>query len=519
MDSTTPAIVDRLVTRIRQSGDFPAMAKTVGLISQLTSSEATSCTALADTILQDYGLTQKILCVVNSAAFAQHSQVTTISRAVFLMGFERIRSITTSLILFEHLAKQATRSDLADALTMSFYSALVSRSIASETAFVDPEEAFITALFHRLGRILVAFYLPEEQAAIAARMLEPGVREEAVVKSVLGLSYEDLGAEVATALSLPERLAQSMARVPGDRAVGNLDEPQRLACLATLSNDITNVLATRVDAKNKRSEVDRLLRSYRDHFQGVTKKMDGIIAGAVKELKSYSTSFRLDLPGSAFFAGLTDFRLTAAGGGAVAASSAAGALVAEDQGEAAPATSPDAILTEGLHELTGLLLGEYTLDDVLRVVLESVYRAMGVGRSRVLFFVKDPAAGVARFRFGLGQTTSDMKGWFEIPVSGAEDVFSLAMQEQKDIILRDLQAPEIAPLLPQWLKQRGIPNRCLVLLPLVVDKTAVGMFSLDGQKEIVPLLTPPVVNYLKVLRSQAVIAIRQRASRPPLRRS
>jgi len=135
-----------------------------------------------------------------------------------------------------------------------------------------------------------------------------------------------------------------------------------------------------------------------------------------------------------------------------------------------------------------------------------------------MFYVKDPSNAVAKFRFGLGQSTSDMKGWFEIPVGSSEDIFGLAMQQQKDIVLRDLRAPDLTPLVPAWLTQRGIPDRCLVLLPLVVDKTAVGMFSIDADKLVVPLLTAPVVNYLKVLRSQAVIAIRQRANRSGARR-
>src|SRR5665647_3256442 len=74
--------VDRLLAAIRKSGEFPAMAKTVGLISSLTSSEATSSGALADTILQDYGLTQKVLRLVNTVAYAQYDEITTVTRAV-----------------------------------------------------------------------------------------------------------------------------------------------------------------------------------------------------------------------------------------------------------------------------------------------------------------------------------------------------------------------------------------------------------------------------------------------------
>jgi HD-like signal output (HDOD) protein len=57
MPTTSPA-VELILARLRESGDFPAMAKTVGTVSTLTSSEDTSISALADTVLQDYGLAQ-----------------------------------------------------------------------------------------------------------------------------------------------------------------------------------------------------------------------------------------------------------------------------------------------------------------------------------------------------------------------------------------------------------------------------------------------------------------------------
>jgi hypothetical protein len=63
-----------------------------------------------------------------------------------------------------------------------------------------------------------------------------------------------------------------------------------------------------------------------------------------------------------------------------------------------------------------------------------------------------------------------------------------------------------------------VPDRYIVLLPLVVDQRSVGLFYVDGDKSGLAALTPAVVNYLKVLRGQAVLAIRQKASRPGGRR-
>ena len=77
---------------------------------------------------------------------------------------------------------------------------------------MDKEEAFISALFHNLGRTLAALYLPAEVAAIKA---EDEGNQQAATLRILGMSYTSIGVAVARALNLPERLLQSMTRMQG----------------------------------------------------------------------------------------------------------------------------------------------------------------------------------------------------------------------------------------------------------------------------------------------------------------
>jgi sugar/nucleoside kinase (ribokinase family)/HD-like signal output (HDOD) protein len=511
--------VDRLLAAIRKSGEFPAMAKTVGLISSLTSSEATSSGALADTILQDYGLTQKVLRLVNTVAYAQYDEITTVTRAVLLMGFERIRAIATGLLLFEHLQKQARTESLVNTLNMSFFSAVLGRNIADNSGFADTEEAFICALFHRLGRLLVAFYLPEDYEVIQSA--EDG-KQDLKAREVLGLTFQEMGVAVADELGLPQKLSDSMVRVPGSESRRVLSPGERLGCVATLANDITDVLSAPDDPRKKCAEIDRLLASYGSQIT-ITWKVDDLIAKSVKELKESSTAFKLELPGSRFMWGIGEWSVASlvspgASAAGLADASSAGALVPEigsDESGTPAKELPETILTKGLHEITSLLVSDYTLDDVLKVTLETIYRALGVGKTRVFFLLKDPSTSVARFRFGFGQSTGEMKPWFEIPISGAEDLFSLSFTHQKDIVIKDATAAEVVRALPDWFTSRGVPDRYMVLLPLVVDQKSVGLFYVDGEKAGLAALTPAVLNDLKVLRGQAVLAIR-RESRPGL---
>ena len=519
MPTTSPA-VELILARLRESGDFPAMAKTVGTVSALTSSEDTSISALADTVLQDYGLAQKLLRLVNTLAYAQHGQVTTVSRAVLLMGFDRVRSVALGLMLFERLQAEAKTPALLDALNMSFYSAILGRSIADQTRLADKEETFITALFHNLGRTLVALYLPAESKAIQA---DGAQHQDFAVLKVLGMSYTSIGVSVARALNLPEKLLQSMNRVTGAQAHASMTDEEKLGALATLSNGVADALATSAPPKMKKLAIDRLVKSYGAQFSALdSKMMDTLIAGAEIELHEHAEVFKLPLEGSTFAAGLSEYKADAvvsASVGRISSVSPAGGLVDLGAPDLPPEEiPPDTVLTQGLHEVTSLLVTDYTLDDVLRIILETIYRALGVSRTRAFFLLRDAALPKARFRFGMGQSATDMRTWMEVPLKGTQDLFVLALNQSRDLVIKDLASPDLDPLVPEWYRPTTRERRYAVLLPLVVNQKSVGLFYIDGDDAGARLLTPTVLNNLKVLRSQAVLAIHQNTLRSAARK-
>ena len=518
MPTTSPA-VELILARLRESGDFPAMAKTVGSVSALTSSEDTSISALADTVLQDYGLAQKLLRLVNTLAYAQHGQVTTVSRAVLLMGFDRVRSVALGLMIFERLQAEAKTPALVDALNMSFYSAILGRSIAGQIGLADREETFISALFHNLGRTLVALYLPAESQAIRAGGEQ---QQESAVARVLGMSYASIGMAVARALNLPERLLQSMSRVTGAQAHASMTDEEKLGALATLSNGVADALATSASPKTKKQAIERLVKSYGPQFKALDgKTMDTLIAGAETELHEHSKTFKLNLEGSTFATGLSEFKadaIVSASVGHISSVSAADGLVDLGPSDLPAEDVPETVLTQGLHEVTSLLVTEFTLDDVLRVILETIYRALGVARTRAFFLLKDATLPKARFRFGMGQSAADMRTWMEVPLKGTQDLFVLALNQARDLVIKDLRSADLDPLVPEWYRATTLERRYAVLLPLVVNQKSVGLFYIDGDDAGARLLTPTVLNNLKVLRSQAVLAIHQSTLRSAARK-
>ncbi len=77
-----------LLRRMRHKSDFPALANTISTINRVTDSVGDNASALSNTILKDFALTNKLLRLVNTAYFGQYGgTISTVSRAVAILGF------------------------------------------------------------------------------------------------------------------------------------------------------------------------------------------------------------------------------------------------------------------------------------------------------------------------------------------------------------------------------------------------------------------------------------------------
>ena len=209
-----------LLRRMQRKEDFPSISRVLNDINRLTE-EGNSATAdkLANIILRDYALTNKLLKLVNSAMYAgAGSKVASVSKAIVLLGFKKVRSIANSLAYFGRLQGGSDNARLRDAMIRSFLSGLLSRHLVQRAQAGDAEEGFICGLFQNLGENLTAYYFAEDHAEILALAALGGGDKVAASKRVLGVSFVDLGVEVAEIWGLPGSIIESIRGVEPDRA-------------------------------------------------------------------------------------------------------------------------------------------------------------------------------------------------------------------------------------------------------------------------------------------------------------
>lgn len=509
-----------LLRRMRLKSDFPALSNTISTINRVTGSDDEGAAALSNTILKDFALTNKLLRLVNTAYYGQYGgTISTVSRAVVILGFDRIRSVAMTLMLMEHLQNKAQASKLKEDVVAGYFSGLLARELVARAGIRDGEEAFICTMFHDFGRLLARFYLPEEAEEIEHLVAQGDMDEQQASIKVLGMSFEALGIGVARAWNFPERMVQSMRKLPEEQIRRPATGEERLRALAELGVGLCAGLREpdpAVRARRMRGLVDKFGKGL-----GVTPQiLEAAVQQSVQALERDAPVLDLRAASGLIAAASAMAKETTGDGApedqlqtvidnatlATGTDNPADTAMAEEQ---APDAARKAVLTAGIQDITASLAGDYKLNDLLRIILETMYRGMGF--TRVLLCVREPAGNVLRGRFGFGARIDEVlqKG-FAIPIGGARDVFQASIASGADVLIDDVDADNIRAHIPDWFR-KCMPARSFALFPIMVNKKPIGMLYGDADAAGRLRFAPDELALLKTLRNQAVLAIKQQS--------
>lgn len=511
-------ILDRILRCLGECSDFPALSASLMRIQRAVNSDSASLATLSEEILTDVALTSKLLRVVNSAAYAEDSSlgvgtVSTVSRAVALVGHTGIRNMAMSLVLLDRMQNKGH----AKQLQTEFVRAMMAGMLAEELSCVerDAEEAFIGAMFLGLGRLLTQYYLPGEAQAIRESLVDeaPGsggfdaAAEVRVSRRVLGLSYEELGLGVAGSWGLPPSLLACMQR-------SGAGPPQRFAQASEHRvRWITHAAGDMADAMldpDPRAASDRIAGVAKRYRHALGRDMEDfkLAVGAARRRmtemsKAMGLQFDADSPGR---------RMLIEDGGAAEGDKSLTTLEPADAARAVPAvqavrgTEACDKMTEGIQAITNSMVDSFDLDVVLREILQVMQRAFEF--RRVLLCLRDVSGESLRGRLGVGAQARPIGAAFTVDLKGGSDLFSVVCRKGVDTLISDATLSNIAQRLPAWYRS-SLNAPAFLLMPMQLKSKPLGLIYADKAQAGAIDLSEKELALLRTLRNQAVMAFRQ----------
>jgi hypothetical protein len=163
------------------------------------------------------------------------------------------------------------------------------------------------------------------------------------------------------------------------------------------------------------------------------------------------------------------------------------------------------ILSAGIRDVTETLTSDFALNDLLHMVLETMYRGMGF--TRTMIFVRDAKLNTMRARFGFGADIERIIPKCSFSLEFAPDVFHVAIDKGADISIENTQAANIVGRIPEWHRQ-AIDARSFLLLPVMLKNRALGLLYADCVRPDAAKISPEQLSLLRTLRSQVVLAFK-----------
>ncbi len=197
--------------QIEKMGELPSLPQHLLKIQQVATSEKSSAEDLAQSILQDQALTMRVLKVVNSAMYQRRNQerVRTVRRSVIIMGFETVRKLALGLSVFDMMSKLSRSPYLATITKHSLVTAGFAQVLAEATGQVMPEEAFVTALIHDVGKVVLLEVSPEAMDDVLHDKAG-GIPALEAERRYFGITHDRAGRRLAARWQLPNDLQNAI---------------------------------------------------------------------------------------------------------------------------------------------------------------------------------------------------------------------------------------------------------------------------------------------------------------------
>lgn len=498
----------RLIKKFGQDGDLLSLGTAIARVLELTSSPDEAAQSITYYVLADAALTQKILRLANTVTYrgAANTPITTISRAIFVLGLDTVRTAALALLLVDSLNNpqhvEAIRRELVESLAAS----LLGRELSRQNQIQGAEEASIAALFSNLGRMLVASHEHELYRRVQA-FIQAGTAPAQSAIRVLGCSYEFLSANVLKEWNFSDTLSLALEKP----AAGVLKPPAtRLETLRTVVAFCSDAahLVMRPPGSIGPLELQPLLTRYGTALQIDAERLEQLLSLVGREIESVMASLNL-MPGVATAAPAPARPNTLPGVLKLSALTNHTINTDERYDSGKPLNARDRLL-DGVQLATQIMgTGKFKPSALTLHVVETLFVSLGLRFATVC--LRDSRSGRYQSVVSIGEKQAERHARFGFPFLAAGDnIFHLAMENSADLMIEDAAMGRIRELVPEWHKTLLPDARSVIVLPLVQNGQPLGLFYGDRTKPAPEGISSDEAALIKTLVGQMQAALANR---------
>lgn len=189
---------------------MPSLSTTVGKVMEICSRTDASPNELNKVISLDPVLTGQVLKLINSAYYALMNKVTSLTRAITMLGMNTVKNMALSTAIIRSVAGAKKSKALP---TKQFWTHSISTGVcakllakANDLPLLECEEYFVAGLLHDLGKIPFG----DEYIAVLSQAKQKCQPLIDVERELLGMDHQEAGRLIAEKWKLNDAMTSAI---------------------------------------------------------------------------------------------------------------------------------------------------------------------------------------------------------------------------------------------------------------------------------------------------------------------
>jgi putative nucleotidyltransferase with HDIG domain len=206
-------VKEELKAFISDMGSLPSLPSLYLQLAEELRSPHVSAARVSRIISKDLAMTSKILQIVNSAYFGLCRQISSVERAILLMGLEMLRTFVLSAEVFSMFEpRKLAGLTVAGLWRHSMNCSNMARRVAlAERLSQDKaEEACMAAFLHDIGKLLMANERPEPYRKVSDLVANEALPPHEAEEQIFGFNHAEAGGVLLSRWNLPEPVVDTV---------------------------------------------------------------------------------------------------------------------------------------------------------------------------------------------------------------------------------------------------------------------------------------------------------------------
>jgi len=192
--------------------DIPPLSPVVvDVLDFLNSSDEVDFSILESKIIQEPGLTGRILNLSNSSFFGMPGAIGSLKDACLVLGINAIRNLVISSAMMEKFPSNSGKNLDLEGLWKHAVGTAAAAKVLAKHVHLDEEQAFTAGLLHDIGKMILDAHFSEQYAKVIAYQEENECLIGEAEEKIIGTDHSEVGAMVAESWNLPAEITNSIS--------------------------------------------------------------------------------------------------------------------------------------------------------------------------------------------------------------------------------------------------------------------------------------------------------------------